>query len=480
MSNRTDFSFAMNIAKSASADTNKMVIRGVASGTLRDRQGDKFSVKGLEAIKKSIEDGLVDPDSGEWSQIPLRSGHRTEWEDVLGYVTKSWLDPEQNLWIEAELDEDSGKAQELYRKLTKGKVKLGLSVRGQVTEYHHDFDPDIQKAGVFFDNLLTKEISVTSQPVYPMPYPIAIAKSLTNDPQYQEGLEEFMSKQEVSKATGDDYQSLPARENDKAANSEPVEQAVESKQEAGVVDANNQNTTQTQQSDPRTEASQAVVRGLVGDNAADKAADPENVRQAEEPQTQNANAGNEEPARAEAGNDYIAAPTGVEGTQQEASQQENSDAVADPAQSEDTSLRGAVSDIAAAVGTLAKAVENLQTQVDDVKKSGTQEVQKAESEATPKADTGVQLSPENLQTNIASAVKAAFDDLGLTKIMEDVEVMKSAVSDMSGQPVDKSISVQKAKDEQDNNDPLVRYRRLIDEGEDPIMAATSAGFNRGR
>lgn len=457
MSKRTDFSFAMNIAKSSTASTDKMVIRGVASGTLRDRQGDKFSIKGLEAIKKSIEDGLVDPESGEWSHIPLRSGHRTEWEDVLGYITKSWLDTENNLWIEAELDEDSSKAQELYRKLSKGKVKLGLSVRGQVTDYHYDYDPDIQKAGVFFDNLLTKEISVTSQPVYQAPYPIAIAKSIMSDPQYQEGLEEFMSNIDVSKA-GEDYVSLPARENEQAEVNEVVAENVVAKQAEGVVDAD------TNENDPRVVASEQLARGLSGD---DTATEP-NEAQAENV----ADAGNSDHTQAPK-EDYVAPATpNVESTEQEASQQENSDAVADPAQNDD---------LAAQLRKLQEAFDELKSMV-----AGAQEAKKAESEPiveeTPvevtKADTSSQLSPEAIQAQVVSAVKATFEELGLVQALKDVEVMKSAVEELSSQPIDRSISVQKAKDDSDDNDPLVRYRKLIEAGEDPIMAATSTGFNR--
>lgn len=462
MSNkRTDFSFAMNIAKSSTADTDKMVIRGVASGTLRDKQGDKFSVKGLEAIKKSIEDGIVDQETGEWGHIPLRSGHRTEWEDVLGYVTKSWLDPESNLWIEAELDEDSSKAQELYRKLSKGKVKLGLSVRGQVTDYHYDYDPDIQKAGIFFDNLLTKEISVTSQPVYPMSYPIAIAKSLISDPQYQEGLEEFMSNIEVSKADKD-YASLPGRENEQAEASEVVEQEVVADQDAAVVDAEKSET------DPRVEASEAIARGLTGNE--DTATEPEEVKVVEAV----ADAGNVETKQAPE-DDYVALPN-TESTPQEASQQENSDAVADPAQNDD---------LAEKLATLQVAFDELKALVAN---QGTQEAKKAESEPvveeTPvevtKADSSSQLSPEALQAQIVSAVKATFEELGIVKALKDVEVMKGAVEEMSGQPVDRSISVQKAKDSEDENDPLIRYKKLVEQGEDSIMAAMSTSFRGSR
>lgn len=214
MVNKHDFSFAMTVAKAEGEETPEgviktMRIKGVASNTRRDLEDHQFTVQGLESIKKAIEDGLVDED-GDWSQIPLRSGHRGEWEDVLGYVTHAEIDDQQNLWITAELDPDSSKARELYIKVSKGnvhgrKAKLGLSVKGQTTKYHFGMDPEAKRRVTYLDNLLVEEISVTQKPKNPTPYSLAIVKSILAD----EELEQSMTE-ELDITKGEDVREHPA------------------------------------------------------------------------------------------------------------------------------------------------------------------------------------------------------------------------------------------------------------------------------
>lgn len=404
------FSFTMDIVKSLTTegDSPKMIIKGVATNTRVDKQGDSFSIEGLESLKKAIENGIVDED-GEWSHVPLLSGHRREWDDHLGWVTKAEIDEDENLWITAELDEDSSTARDLYRKIARGTAKLGLSVRGRVTKYSMEFNREVKKAFPRFHNLLIKEISVTGKPVNPPPYPLAIVKSLLADPEYQQALEETMEieKSDTIEHPQTGNQSTEER-HDEIAHAFDAVQTPEAQAEANDNEPNEQ---------------QDVPAG------------------------------------------YVTQPT-VSEPQQEASSQVATDAETSDAVAE---LRTAVDSLTQGFADLRAAIEALQVPR-DAQKSEIEEPENSEQPETP--------SDTNLDERIGIAVAKAFESLGLTSLVNDIAVVKSSIAELSEQPADRSISVKKAKDDTDPNDPLVRYRSLQNSGNDPIKAAFLAGYER--
>lgn len=463
-----NFSFTMNIAKSFTMveddGEEKLIIRGIASGTERDRQGDSFSREGLLSIKKAIEEGLVD-DDGEWSQIPLRSGHRTEWDDILGWVTKADIDEDNRLWIEAELDKDSSKALDLHRKLTRGngngrKVKLGLSVRGTVTEYHFGFDPEVKKSFPRFDKMSLREISVTQKPVYPTPVYLAIAKSLTADPEYQQGMEESMSQAEdqnvqVEKAEEDSFTP-------RAFTEEGMEETSKAVEAARTEGANEKDSTvneaaeEVNQHNEDASESPRYEEPNLPQEVEDRVETDSDVR--EDGANNNENNSEVENKIPEG---YVAIGGNVAS---EAKPEENQEVTTDPEKTSE------LDDIRSSIDQISELLSGLKSEVDNIQSS--REVQKAQPEETPEATP--EETSDDMNSRIAIAVASAFKELGLDKLSGEVEAVKSAVDEMSHQPVDKSISVRKAKDEEDENDPTVRYRRMIEDGVDPIRAGLMA------
>lgn len=463
-----NFSFMMDIAKSFTAldseGEEKLIIRGIASGTERDRQGDSFSKEGLLSIKKAVEEGLVDED-GDWTPIPLRSGHRTEWDDILGWVTKADIDENNHLWIEAELDKDSSKALDLHRKLTKGnrhgrKVKLGLSVRGTVTEYHFGFDPEVKKSFPKFDRMQLKEISVTQKPVYPTPVYLAIAKSLTADPEYQRGMEESMTQADntnvqVEKSEQDSFTPRAFTEEGMEETAKTVEAArtegVDHKdatvnEAAEEVNKHNEDAT----ADPRYEEPNL----------------PQEVEERVENDPESQVSDEDEAANNDNKSDVPAGYVAVGGNNaSEAKPEEVQEVSTDPeVPSELDEVKSSINQISEMISTLKAEVDKIQSSR-EVQKAQPDEVQEATSENTS----------DDMNSRIAIAVAQAFKELGLDKISGQVEAVKSAVDEISSQPVDKSISVSKAKDEDDESDPTVRYRKLVDSGVDPIRAGLMVG-----
>lgn len=183
-----EFKITCSIAKAyekGSGDDIKKYISGLASGVQTDLDGERMAESAIVAFQKAIKNGIYLSD-GQWSLIPLRSGHRSEWDDVLGWVTGAEIDKDHNLWIEAELDIENPVSTVLYKKLTRspeiGKpVKLGLSVGGSVVDAGYEWDDVANKFCKTYYDVELREVSVVSQPAYPTSYLLALNKSVNWD-----------------------------------------------------------------------------------------------------------------------------------------------------------------------------------------------------------------------------------------------------------------------------------------------------------
>lgn len=157
-------------------------ISGLATGPSVDLEYEQISKSVLQSFQKAITDGMY-LRSGEHSLIPLRSGHRQEWDDILGYIVKAELDEQYNLWITAELEPDNPNAELLYKRLTQPKrdgrpVQLGLSVGGKVVSAGHEYNETTKSMVRTFYDVALKEISVVGQPAYPTAFVQAMEKSV--------------------------------------------------------------------------------------------------------------------------------------------------------------------------------------------------------------------------------------------------------------------------------------------------------------
>jgi hypothetical protein len=413
------FSFAMDIVKAHEEQTTngtltKMVIKGVASNTSRDKENHMVTLQGLESIQKAIENGIIDED-GEWSPVPLRSGHREEWEDKLGDIVKAEIDENENLWIVAELDVDSSKARDLYVKVSKGnargrKPQLGLSVKGKATKYHFGFDAESNARLTFLDHLLIDEVSVTSKPKNPTPYPLAIHKSLLADPEYRSSMEEPMENEDTQ--------------------NDPIAMAVQKASEA--VNATNDAVVEPT---PVVEEQNTEVVAAAAEEKVEGRAIPAGY--AEHPTTAHEHA--EEAVTEEVVTTEPAAE-------------------ADP-----------LASVIASLETLTASVSQLRSDVESLR---AQPVQKAVEDTTTPA-----VEVPDMESLITLAVTKAMESLGLSTMADEIKVVKSSLEAIENQPFDRSIAVSKAKDTEDQNDPFVRMRKLRESGTDPISAATRVAYN---
>lgn len=183
-----DFRLAMPIEKAFEKEVDgstRLYIAGLASGTTVDLDEERMAESAIHAFQKAIEEGITLEPSGAWSLIPLRSGHRKEWDDILGWVVKAEVDDQKQLWIEAELANTSA-ARDLYTVLTEPQrhgrpVQLGFSVGGKIKKASREWNQERNKSIRVLEEIALGEISVTGRPAFAPSYVEALTKSVNWD-----------------------------------------------------------------------------------------------------------------------------------------------------------------------------------------------------------------------------------------------------------------------------------------------------------
>lgn len=374
-----------------------MKIRGLASGMGIDLHNEEMTEAALRAFKQAIQDGVVLP-SGEWSLIPLRSGHRNNWDDVLGWLTKAELDGENNLWIEAELDNDSSRARDLYAKLTRptkpGRiVQLGLSVGGKITKYRDVWNAELSKMVRQLEGVLLDEISVVGAPAYPTAYVTALTKSL----------------ERVSKENND-----MSDQNEKVTTEDvPME-------------ANPQNVDLQQEVAGKVEGQDAIA--IPKQEVVEENVDPSTTARTDP----SANAPDSDAAQVATGTEEAAADP----------QNVNAD-------------ENKLDTITNVLSELSQAVAELRSQrvSEDVNKSEEAPVVELE---TP-TDVHKALDEDRVKEIVSSVMADALGDL-----IGEIKMVKSAVDEIANTPVDASLAVRKAK-EDERLDPIDSFRTRVSE-----------------
>lgn len=381
----------------SSGDYSELYVRGLASNTTVDLHDDRMAETAIEAFKKAIDEGMT-LKNGKWSYIPLRSGHKTEWDDILGWILKAETDDDHNLWIEAQLDTTNPVAVGLYKKLTDGDkpgkpLQLGLSVGGKIKKASFEWNQALQKKVRIIEDVMLNEISVVSAPANPPTYLDVLAKSVNWD-EILAPNEELLQERAMSDL------------NDK----EVKDQADVAKTDVATTD---------------------VVKTAASEN--------ENTSENSTTESTTSVAAEEVTKTAEVADEKIVAKT--------------EEVKTDPQASTSTEVVTSVPSMDA----LVKTCEQLQTLLDEVKKNATptQEVAKESTEVataaevvTPDVDLAKALGPD-LDTRIAAAVAVAFESFRkeqLEPLSEKLSLIKGAIDEMGDEPMDKSSSVRKAKD----------------------------------
>lgn len=450
--NANPFEINMYVQKSyEEGERHVKKIRGVASGPKKDRQGHMFSMEGIQSIQRAIEEGHIDAE-GDWSEIPLVYEHENKWDSEIGWVTKAEIDDEGQLWIEAELDESSNKAMELYKRLTtpkrNGKLRqFGLSVKGKVTHYHKVWDEAMQSFAPVFNKMQLDEITVTSQPCYPADAYLAIAKSLNFENQ-----EDTMSN--VTGTTGASARTAAntAASKAEAAASGPMNHAQSEATSAPETGVKSEDVNENTNERPAEET--AIEPGQVGVEV-----NPETIR--ESPKQDPSEIQSQTPDE-ENQTDQVEEPEVNEVNEDQKSEEETPAGYAVHPQN----LEQEVVEVQKSLGDLVERFEKLEKAIDTLVREKGEEV----VATTDEGDTVEVQKSDNSTSNL----EAKFESIvvnAVGKLADELSIMKSLVEEISKDPADKSISIVKSKkDKEDIATPEGYREMLIQKGETPIKA----------
>ena len=184
-------------------DVEKKYVEGVASSTDLDLQGDRMDPSAIRTMADSLKHHV----------IRLNAEHDTSWQSELGDISKLDVSENNELLIEAELN-DMSKSHDLWYALTELNKKLGLSIGGYVKEYEmvkeefkNEDTGEIDYRWVrHYKDIELDHIAVTSSPANPKTWVGAIAKSVQDDSELlakkleeQEGEEIIEESVDISK-----------------------------------------------------------------------------------------------------------------------------------------------------------------------------------------------------------------------------------------------------------------------------------------
>jgi HK97 family phage prohead protease len=162
-----NFNFIVPLKK----DANNLVLTGIASATSLDRDEERMSDSALDDMVSDIRKEGVN----------LFENHLHNWENTLGVITSASKTNDRKVAVSINLDDPTTnpKIPMMLNKLSKG-IKLGLSVGGNVTASHWEFDKTLNKKVKVMDKVKIYEVSVVGIPSNADSYltiPQAIAKS---------------------------------------------------------------------------------------------------------------------------------------------------------------------------------------------------------------------------------------------------------------------------------------------------------------
>jgi hypothetical protein len=192
-----DFDVVCDVAK-ASIDTvtGERYVRGLASGVLEDRDGERVSKNALAGMARQSTAG---------GQIKLMAAsHIEDWVNEIGDVVKVEHDPDNDeLWVTAKLPPEGVDplADKAWRKLTIEKKQLGFSIGGKLKKAFYELAErggEIVKRKVL-DGISLRHVTLTARPSYAPSFAEAIAKTWDGEPPADEEFEEIVEV-EIAKA----------------------------------------------------------------------------------------------------------------------------------------------------------------------------------------------------------------------------------------------------------------------------------------
>lgn len=479
----------------------KRYLKGLASGIEEDRDGEQMNPTAILAFAEAIKGGYIDED-GDWRQIELRNGHRTEATDLVGYVIDAEVDDAYNLWITAELeDEGIAAADSLWKLLTEPRkhgrpVKLGFSIMGYVEKAHQVWDDARKRWKRVFDLISLREISTVSQPSY-KPSLGTVSATLAKSVDWSKVEKETMT--DMDELTNGQGKAIKIQGHQAGQDETAEKEVVVRSDETPEVSAETEATeTVAEQADATEETS---TEGEAAKSVADDATETAEEEVAKDAET---DAAADEEVAKEAAADTDEA---VEKTDESEPTEEE---VAKDAESAAADLRtatfSAVAEIARQMGEMAGQIsltlanygwtadamgvqrsteEAGESEVEKEADSTEETVEKGaenDGETVAKSDdeaptAGESFTAESVEKYVTALVSKQIDE-AIAKATEPLRaeiVEKDArIEELENEPIDKGLAALKEKTREDET-PVSRYQSLIAKGVSPIRASLLSG-----
>lgn len=172
-----NFEHVVDVTKAWETASGERMIRGVASGVLEDRDGERVSARAIAKMS-------AQPTVG--GAIKLTSSHQQDWATEFGDVVKLQHDPEHDeLVIDARLPAagEDAIADKAWRAMTKDGKRLGFSIGGKLRKAYFELvdtakGPDGRpKRRKVLDDIQLRHVALTEKPSYRGSFAEAVAKS---------------------------------------------------------------------------------------------------------------------------------------------------------------------------------------------------------------------------------------------------------------------------------------------------------------
>lgn len=402
----------------------RFYVGGLASATNLDLEQERMAETAILAFQRSIEDGLFTSD-GRWSQIPLRSGHRGEWDDILGYIVNCSVDESWNLFIEAELDPLNPNAMSLWNKMQRGDqpgrpLELGLSVGGYVVAAGTEWEDSLQTYVKVYYDVALQEVSVVGKPANPLAYVHALSKSV--DWNRVKGHTVLMTEEEVMRKNKDIVakadETLEESVVDKSNETEITEEVVDKAEEA---------VTEEVAKDEQVEETDAI----------EKATDEVEVEEVEK-----------------------TADAVVESQQVEEEVAKSTDPL--------ELLTSQVAELAKGLTTLSDIVVSL-VKTEEVEEEAQAVEKSVEEEQVVETDAPLEIAEKAVDSVSTETLEKTATAIDL--LVKSVEILKQRVEELENEPVDKSLAVREADTPTDPFELLKAIKAEGVNGKDYLNAA---------
>lgn len=228
----TKFNVLTGMLKAYSSEDGRKRIKTVATSTLTDRQGDRMTLKALQAMAASAK-GMT---------MFLNHSYKVP-EDVFGVVGEAEIiqrGEEYDLDFDVEVEEDNPRALATHKSIERG-VKLGTSIGAMVKDAWKDRDTGV----TIIDDVALLEASIVGIPANPRSFVQYAVKALEEAAEAEETeADQEVDRREATKETQPDNATKAREEGEEAVDGPPPAESVSNDTQPEVQSVENSETTE--------------------------------------------------------------------------------------------------------------------------------------------------------------------------------------------------------------------------------------------